>query len=120
MSRADEHGQQERADRGIESYMVGMLAQRALGYLNEPVHSAGSLQHGCAGDGSYDDVDDIRRGSAGLHAEAENENREAYAGNGAQRKGTVPGAHVKGSKDDEELDDHQCHGCSVSELSWQR
>lgn len=75
--------------KGDESDMVGMAAEKPLSDLNHPVHSSGCLQDAGARDGGYDYIDDVRGRRAWLQAEAKHKQGKSYTGNGAERKASV-------------------------------
>ena len=50
-----------------------MLAQHALGNLNQPVHTARSLHNTCTSYGSNDDVDNVGRWCTRFQTESKNE-----------------------------------------------
>ena len=87
--------------------MFRMFPEHLLRDLDHPVHAARSLERTRAGDGGDDDVDDVGGRGAGFQAEAEHEDGEADAGDGAERQGTVAGPHVERCQDDEQLDNHE-------------
>ena len=94
MAGAHEHGEEEGADGGEDGDVVGVLAQEAFGYLDEPIHASRCLHDAGAGDGRDDDVDDVGRGLAGLQAETEHEYGEADSRDGAEREAAVTRADV--------------------------
>ena len=61
MARSHEDGEEEGGQRGEEGDALGVLAQQLFGNLDEPVHTSGGLHDACAGNGGYDDIDDIGR-----------------------------------------------------------
>ncbi len=79
---ADEHRQEESAQRGEEGDAVGVLAQHLLGQLDQPVHTARGLHDAGAGDGGDDDVNHVGGRGAGFHTEAKHENCQADARDG--------------------------------------
>ena len=95
-----EHREEERAERCENSDVVRVLSQEPLRNLDEPIHAARCLHDACAGHRRDDDVDDVGRGLARLHAEPEHENREADSGNRAEGETPVAGTHVKREKYD--------------------
>ena len=106
MARAHEDGQEEGHERAQEGDVVRMLAEHPFRDLDHPVHTARRLEGASAGDGRDDDVDDVRRRGSGLEPEAEHEDGQADAGDGAEGQGTVAGTHVERCEDDQQLDNH--------------
>ena len=80
-----------------------MLSQKFLSQLYEPVHATGSLKDTCTGDSCDYDVDNIRGRRPRLHAEAKDKDSKPEARNGTQSQAAVPGAHIKGCKNDQQL-----------------
>ena len=69
--------------------MVGVLTQHFLCQLDQPVHTSGRLHDTCAGHGSDDDVDDVRRRRSGFHTEREHEDSQTDTGDGTERQTAV-------------------------------
>ena len=66
-----------------------MLAQQPLRNLDKPIHTAGGLHNARTSHRRDDDVDNVGRGLARLHAEPEHENRKTDTRNRAQRKAPI-------------------------------
>ena len=106
MARSYKHGQEKGAEGGKEGNAVGMLAEHALGYLDEPVHTARGLKHTGAGHGGYDDVNHIGGWRTGFHVETEHQNGQTDTGDGTKSQTAVARAYPKGNEHNKELNNH--------------
>ena len=103
VARSDEDGEEEGAEGCEDGDVCGMASEQAFGNLYEPVHASRCVQHACTGDGGDNDIDDISGRGAGFQAEAQDEDGEGDARDGAQGQTAIAGADVESSEDDEEL-----------------
>ena len=104
--RTHKYREEESGERSQECDAVGMLTQKALSHLDEPVHTARGLHDASTGDGCDDDIDYVGRGSAWLEAESENKDGQADTRDCSQGQTAITRAYPQRSEYDTELQNH--------------
>ena len=95
MPRAHHHRKEEGAERSQEGNHLRFAPQQFLSQLNHPIHATSGLQHTCTGHSSYNDVDDVGRGSARLQLKTKHQQSQSNARDSSQSQTTISRAHIE-------------------------